>query len=815
MLCTRMADKPDKDVPKEPVPAKPPASEADQLEKLAGLANATGLPRGKASPPETGSQSPSVPLVAPQVASPKASLTQILVLLNTVVVLFLVGVMALMFTYSPEEAELGEAAPGQSAALPPAASGPADAASGPASADLPTHQEPVTWDQAERLYKEGQYEACQPLYRKLTAMAQAVPSQALVADFFRLRMAQCDFELGLKTAAQELFAGLSGSSSPAVAAVAGYCRARMALDQQHYHSARLYAYQAIAALGCLDVQPALESDCDYLIAMALTRQALAFGNLDLPLDEKAYRPNDPFDDLRRQDLQSCLKEGADRLKSSSLGPAIWRLEDGQIGRRWVAGCSLAPLEEMLQRFASQAGLDVQWDEAPPAVRQRAVSLCLQGVSEQRLVEVACGVAGLTARYTGQTVVVHDLQTPVSLTRQRELLTQTAIMAWRRFGLRYPDDPRVGKSHFAMAGLLDSSGESAAALSSYQVLAQRYPHDSLAPLALLQSAMLRLRLRDYSGARTDLLDLLDRYPSGPSFEQVYLRLGQATHQAGMIEEAARVYSRLYHLDVSVPTKRQACLGAAQCHFDQKDYPQTIEWVKRYRELADQDGGRELAAAYVVWAQAANAQGDVEQARQCFSAALAAGPSRQHYVSCLLEMARLDLQQGRMAQVLGALARLEELPLDQEQLFSMLVLSAHAHRAMGLAPVAIRMLRGRIAGLVDPVLRARLQVEYATCLRDDNDAEGACAALEEAMPSLPPGPPTDAAWCDLAELHLKAGRAEQAVTLAEQILARPTDPQQRRRAMEILGAAYLQRRQYPQAAQAFSGLVASRQEGQAQP
>ena len=808
-----MAGETDKDVDSRPGPQAQAPQQA-QVGDLTGMANATGLGIHKGATPVAGAAEPA-PAPAPAEPARKLALAPVLLAFNTVLVLFLVGALVFLLLHQRQQPQQVQAAPS-----PPAivviTSQPACPTSAPADAQTasPAPAQPVTWEQAEHLLAQNRHAECLPLFQQLWAVAKTVPSQALVADFFGLRVAQCGYELGQDDQASQLLALSAASGSPTVAAASNYYRAILALKQQHYHSARLYAYQALAALGCLETNSPMESDCDYLIAMAYTRQAMACSDQDLALIGPEIRPHDLFARLDRQGLLNFLREGGDRLNAAALGPAIWRLEDAAVGRRWVVNCTLTPLEDILQRFASQANLSVEWDQVAPPVRTRAVSLFLQGAGEQRVVEVAAGLAGLTARYHGQGVSIHDIQSQASLDRQRELLTQTGITSWRRFALRYPDDPRIGRSHFGLACLLDASGESAAALNGYQVLARRYPADDLAPSALLQSAMLRIRLRDYSGARGDLLDLLDRHPSVPAFEQVYLRLGQATYQSGMTLEAMRVYTRLYHLDVPTFIKLQACLGAAQCCFDQKDYPQTIEWVKRYRDLYNLESGKDLAAAYVVRAQAAAAMDDVEQAREYFSAAMAAGPSRQHYAMALLELAKLDLQQGQFSRVLGALGKLQELALDPEQRFSMLVISARAHRAMGLAPLAARTLRSRIGELTDPSLQAQLQVEYARCLEDSEDVEGARAALEQALSALPIGPAADAACCDLARLCLKTGRIEQAVTLAQAALARQMDPDQRRRALEILGSAFLQRKQYPQAVEAFSGLLAKTQ-GQAQP
>ncbi len=264
---------------------------------------------------------------------------------------------------------------------------------------------------------------------------------------------------------------------------------------------------------------------------------------------------------------------------SAKGPATWRLT-----------CTACPLEELVQLFATRSQTDVQWATDSPLVRRRAVQLAVAATPAQRLIELVAGYAGLLARYDGQQVSLHDPQSYRSTTQHRDLLAAEACAAWRRIFLRYPGDTRLAPGRFALACLQEFSGQTLAAIQEYQLIVQRFPLSPQAPQSLLRSAELRMAMKDYSGSRTDLLSLLDRYPSQAALRRVYLGLGRSASQAGLWQEAYRAYHKLYYLDHSSACRGEASLGAGTSLYQLGEYNQAAQWIERHLQ-ASKDGSPE--------------------------------------------------------------------------------------------------------------------------------------------------------------------------------------------------------------------------------
>jgi tetratricopeptide (TPR) repeat protein len=738
-----------------------------------------------------------------------------IVVLGLVIVLGVGTVLYRMLVCESESPEASQVAAG--IAEPQASvSGPAPkTAQAPAPGAEAAPQEGFSWDQAEQAYAARRWDDALRLYAGLLARCETSAANTHVSDFLRLRIAACHKHLDRPRPARQLLLEAADSGSPIVRAAA--CRELALADAAEGQplQARMRAYQAIAVLGAVAGQSALQGDCEFAVAQAMTQRTRAFFNNTASLPRCPADETDPFKGLPDADLRRLLDEGSDRLAAAALSPQVRRMTGDGAAYRWAAVACGAPLEEFLGRLVAQSGMSIRWQSVDAAARRRPVILCLSDSTDQRLVEVACAAAGLVARFTGTEAVIHDPSACTSVNEQQDLLVREAISTWRRFFLRASDDNRLACGRFSLAALYEQAGDSGAAMTEYRIIAERFPSDRLAPVARLRIATLRLDLRDYPGARQELLDLLNRYPDCPSSDEVYLRLGQATMEAGRLDEAIQTFKKLYFLDLSLASQAGASLGAAQCHFRKGQYNDAAVWLMHRIDLARAPEDPSLAEPYGLLAKTEAARGRFSHAVQAYKRALACAQQAKEpadaawRVEMLLELAHTLLRQEDFVSALGILESLSPKDAAPKQADEILLAKAEILREMRLPERALALLRCGIVSASSPQTGSRMTVELARCLADSDDLEGARQVLADAVPKMEAGPLARGAAVDLAELCLKTGRNDQAAGVCREVLKAQCSDDIRRRAQNLLAAAYAREKDYERAAMALSGKVPDEQ------
>lgn len=673
-------------------------------------------------------------------------------------------------------------------------------------------QEPpsaVSLKMAEEALAAKNYAKAAGFYRRLLENSRSAPAQGIVGDFFELRLAQCLRHLGKVAEARESLDRLARSDSPVLGGAAEYYSALIDASGGRYMRARMKAYKALASLGALEEPSPLEKDCEFLVARVLTEKVLSFHESQPPIQWDAAWPADPFAGLDESALSRLLKDGLEGSSKGSIGAVVSELPNAAPGHRWVASARQLPLEEVLHKFASEMDIDVRWVSVDGLARRRSLNLFASGSSQQRLGEVACGAVGLLARFTGDEIVVHNPQFLASLAEQRELLYREGVSAWRRFFLRASGDQRIGRGHFALARLHECSGETAGAMREYRFVAKRFPRDRAAPSALLRIAGIRIRLRDYTGAREDLLEVLNGYPDSELSEQTYLSLGRVTMKAGLYEESIKLFRKLYFLDLSPRSRREACLSAGRCLYQEGDYTAAAKWLIRRVNLPGRaaDGG--LCEAYLLLGKSRAAQGKLTEAVGAFNRSLGSGPSKAQHVEIVLALARVQIEMQRFTGAVGALTGIGNKPFTPEQRCRYLLLLSRAYRMMGLPDKAAAVLRREIASISDARGGVEIEVELAKCYVASGDLSAARLLLTAVMPKAAPGEVAGGVKCELADVCLKMEKPGQALTIASEVLKSSCPVPMRQRALNIMGRAYLLQRDYEKAALAFSGMPPKQQ------
>jgi tetratricopeptide (TPR) repeat protein len=695
-------------------------------------------------------------------------------------------------------------APSPAPEAPEAATAPAPAAApAPAPSDAP--RQGFSWPAAEQARKALRYSEALAHYRGLLEQSEKNPGNRRTSGLLHLRVGACLEGLNRLQEARKEFAEAADSSSPIVRAAACYETARMDVSENQYMMGRLRAYQALACLGPIGTRSPLATNSEYLAAHAVTYRALSFYGNDLPKTRHLPPAVDPFGGLSETQLQSVVGEGADRLSAAVLGPQI-QSKDGPAGAHlWTAVCAGAPIGDVLSRLATAAGFEIRWEGVDAAARSRPVVLNLSGAGEQQLTEIACGSVGLMARFTGAETVIFDPAACASTSVPRDLAVREAVSLWRRFFLKATDNGQLAAGHFTLAVLYERTGDSGAAMAEFRMVASRYPTDALAPLSLLREASVKIDLRDYSGAREELLDLLNRYPDCPASDEVYLRLGQATIESGHEDEAIATFKKLYFMDLSLASKAGASLGAGKGCFRKKQYDEAAGWLTRRVALVrSPDVDRDLPEAYGLLAKTEAARGHLPAAVSAYKQALAIAPRDSWRAEMLLDLVHILVQQEDFV---GAMALLEGLSPKEAappQADEILLARAEILAAMRLPEQAMSLLRRALPACSSPETHARMTLQLARAMVDCGDANLARETLCELLPKMEPGALAHRTALDLAEVCVRSEHNAQAITVCRELLKSPCSEEVRRSARAILGRAYVREKDYQRAAMALSGM-----------
>ena len=684
---------------------------------------------------------------------------------------------------------------------------------------LPT--QPLSLKVARNFVLQKEYDRAFAAYN---ALRQALPAgEELLKDFLQLKMALCAKQVADFEQASRLLAMVSQSRSPAVRIVANYHLCLLEIQRKRFLRARTRAYNTIALIKAVDFDDdwalSFECDCSFLVAECLTRHILLFSSTDtdLPGDlwGKPTVSSDPFGILNETELRRFLNSGSEHLGRGLLDPEIRKLEEQGGLPRWSVTSYGAPVEELLAKFAAGADLDLHWafkgalgsDSGEGVLRQRPVSLYLPAATSQQIVLTAAGCAGLLAYTEGdsgrQKVTIYDPAEYSSLRQHISFLSQQAVSLWQKFVLTFYSDQRLGNAHFLM-GLLQSQIElPIEAIAEYKLVANRFSQMSLAPFALLHSSKLKANLRDYPGAREDLKQLIEQYPDVEIYGQAYLRLADATLEAGLNADAAQLYQRVYNFGLSVESKTASAIGAAGCLYETKAYEEAAKWLNRYIDLAGGDKNKNLYLAYFLLGQSNLALGKYRQACDAFEYALEEQSSREQYVEAIASLVKSHIEQENFVEALDTLESVRSVALSKEQSVEMLLLKCRIFRMLGLLDTAIVSLRDRAEYIADSQLNAKISFELAQCHIAKGNLESARSGLSKILSTVEPGPLAQQTAMELADVCLKIGRGSQAVSVCLQLLESDVSEQKKLQILRMLAAAYNQQKNYDKATLALSG------------
>ena len=681
----------------------------------------------------------------------------------------------------------------------------------PGPVDMEPAEQPVSWNTADTLYRSGDYEGA---FRVFGTLADHLPVNVegndVLRDYLQLMTALCIENMADQRNSSPFFTAAMQSRSPLVRGLANYRMALIENRNRQFLDVRRRAYRAIALIKTFENRfpLTLESDCYFMAAEALTRQVLVLNNASDVLPGQLWSDSlraETIPPMEQSELRSLLQTGITELTDGAIGPKVDKQEHLSVGVRWSAVAMEAPLEELMARVASTAGVNLAWADADGEVRTKPVTMYVSNASEQFVVEVAAGCTGAIARFDDQAIMIHDSQSYGDLAEYKDLLTNEAIALWRRFTLRYRGDHRMANAHYALGLLLDYAGQTPTALGEYKLVAGRYSSNPLAPFALLNASIVKTNLHDYAGARQDLTELIIQYPDCKIIDKASLYLADATMQTGMYDEAIKIYKRVYTLDINTESRREAAYGLGRCCFDTKAYDEAAQWFKIAIELtetgADQrlrNTGYMLGQCYIKLNRFAEASGALVNA-------LDDNASREEFVRVILELVKAEAGQHNYVEALNILENVPLEGLSQEDSCAVLRATTAILLEIDLVETATTLLRRKIEFIADSTLRAQLTLELARCYAAANDLRLARKEVSEALVDLPAGPERRQAGLLLADLCLRLGDYDQAADACLEVLGEPIEDKAiSDKAHAILGACYARMKQYDKAALAYAGV-----------
>ena len=674
--------------------------------------------------------------------------------------------------------------------------------------------EPLSLQLADKLYLRRDFEPALSMYDKLGRRLPATDENQPLRDFLLLRMALCNKNSGHVALADGMFRTASLSRLPILRALARYHQSTMLLGRKRHLEAAAKAYQTLALIEAAGYDKkwvsAVQQQCGLVAAEAMTRNLLSLCDADANLPKELWTEHpdiDPFVDMDEPQLRAFLASGVEQLEAAVLSPQIRNAGDRSSVPRWSVICSGAPVEELLARFAANAGVNIRWnagEHAAPTednIRARPVYLYLTSATTLQVVATAAGSVGLIAQTDDKGGIrLLDPTSYSSLADHTSLLAEEALTLWQRFLLTSENDPRATNAHFAMALLQATRGQFDQAMAEYRLVANRFAKQALAPHALLHSGLLKVRLRDYVGAHADLKQLVELYPEHELADRACLCLADATMKAGLYGEATGLYRKVYNLGLSVEAQAQAALGAGRCLYETQQYEEAAKWLSQYTTLARDQSRPGFSAACLLLGKTYLALHQPQPAQAALRLAIKGDLSHQQHVETIAALVRTCMEQELYIQALNTLEGTGGWQLSQQEGIELVLLRAQTFRAIGLADRAAALLEEKTQYLPSPELQAKVALELAQCHLEAGRFEPARKTLGQAFATVEPGPLAIQIGRELASVCLRLGQTAQAVSVCSQLLARASAAE-RPALLALLADTYRKQGKYDQAVAAL--------------
>jgi tetratricopeptide (TPR) repeat protein len=680
------------------------------------------------------------------------------------------------------------------------------------------NEQPISLQTAQSLEKQKDYQQAFDSYSWLRQnLLQTGEDSRLLADFLQFKMALCQQRMSRQEEADRIFKTLANSSSPAIRCFAAYNSIGSQIKNKQYLAALANTYRCLGSLELLGLEresvAALTRNCHFLAAQCLTQNILTLSGENGKLPEQLWISQtqiDPFVNLDQAQIISLLGSGSDILNRALLAPQIQSAGGEPV--RWRVACYKASVEELLSRFATAVGLELKWNFAAGGsseqanVRRRIVTLYLPGATERQVAAVAAGCAGLLVSVDDNTITVCNPEDIPVLSEQLSVCSEQAIGLWQQFLLRFDQDASAGNVHFAIGLLYAQMQDIPKAISEFKLVTNRFTHSAIVPFALLNSSRLKTNIKDYSGAREDLLQLVEQYPDAAVADEAVFYLADTTFAASLFGEARPLYEKLYNLNLSPQSQAAASFKLGCCLFEEKKYEESIKWLTRYLNLTKEKPDENLYRAYLLMGRAYLGLDKANEACTAFQSALAgrpAGAGPEEYIEIVSALVDSFIVRERFIEALGVLDGVELWRLSQKENVKVVLLKAGILRRMGLVDKAVSAIGDRADYVSDALLKARILFELARCYEADGRLELARRNLSDILVIANKGLLFDSVAIELADVCKKLGRNSEAISVCVQLLNSQPEDDVKKQALLILAYVYRSQKDYDNALLALMG------------
>lgn len=671
----------------------------------------------------------------------------------------------------------------------------------------------ASWALGQTLMQNQKYAEAYYVFEKLNNnLNTAIPANEYLSDLLQLKMALAMRHTENHEDISKYLTRSLQSSSPVVRALTNYNLMFIEMEKANYLNVRHYAYRTLALIDTLDgvFSPVIEDNCYFMLCEAVTREVMRIHNSQPELPGTKWSDElipELIPIMEQSELTSFLQSSVYHLSEGAVTAKIDKTEHLSIGHQWSVICLDAPLEEVLAKFASFAGVNARWHDVEPKMHNTPVTMYLTNTSEQKIAETLTGAADLMTRFETKSLEVYCPREYTDLDQYKKLICSEAVSLWRRFLLRYRGDHRTANAHYALGIVQEFAGEPTFALGEYKIIRSQYPHSKVAPFALLNASNIKTDLHDYIGAAEDFREILIQYPDFKLIDQASLSLAEATMKAGLYDDAIRMFQKAYNVDINPESQRKAAYGMGTSYYMAKEYELAKKWLAISIQLINNSADHRLKPAYYMLGQSMINLGEYEDASQALRLAIDESAPKAEYIDTILMLVESETKQENYVTALNILQNIPTLRLSQEYTAKVLSAKVKILNKMDLVETSISLLRRKIEYIADSYVRALLSVDLARCYTIVGDYKIAAREITYAMYDLPPGNKLDEAHLLLAQNYFNLESYDKCISICKNLIESSAENEITSEACRLLGDSYTKKGLHEQAALAYSQLTDS--------
>ena len=670
---------------------------------------------------------------------------------------------------------------------------------------------PVSLEAGRDYFRKAEYPKACAVYERLIHGLPRTDATDALRDYLQLNMALCLQEINDDGYAAELLKQVSLSSSPLVRAYANYYLCLFERNRKQFLVERTRAYRAVGLLDVVDVpsdwRRALQRDLYFLIAEAITRQALSLADADRDLPKTLWpsfnRNRIPLADFREPELSRMLNAGSQEWNAALIAPQIRKY--GTDGTGWKVISNAASIGELMGRISSNINRDILWQtDSGKRARNNPVSLCFTVGNVRDMVTVAAGAVGLAAvENEDDAFVLCNPAEYSSVSDQISFLAKEAISCWQNYLSKFEEDRYLANVYFALGMLKAEQGQVVEAISAYKMVSSRYSNSPLGPYALSCSSKLKDSLHDYQGAYEDLKEAVEQYPDHEGIEQTYLVLAAAAEKINHPREAAKLYCKVYYLNNSPTSRSNAAFAAGRLFFDNQNYDDAEKWLTAYINLNTDSNDGNLHQACLFLGKLWSIQNKPEAACEALQAALQGPLSPQDYVEAMTALVENYIVRECFVEALSILNDASARQLSQAESVQILLLKSSVLRTVGLTDKAITLLSEKEAYIIDEELKNQIRYERSECYIEQNQLDLAYRELANILEKTGYTSFGYKVACRLTDVCSQLGMDAEAMKISAELLN--TDPPApiKHKALALLAMIYNKQNNYDRAALVLMG------------